>query len=313
MNYNSSYFNVKQEPMEQSISKDLPMQALQGLLSLGKDPLASEPILNSQKEVFNRTPITALKRTPVMQVPNANVTEGNLMFKEPGMIWGKSPSVYEKAPHLSSWPWSSLQTSCDTLTGLPEWPQCFPDPENGKQKFFGTMDRLEVAKVVLLAKKLQMRIGKWDQRNGGMDMTSMKTSLLTTIAETSVRLQSCLDSLTGTLCEWSSKEGLVVLLPSEFLSQHPDALDLLGKAELKRTSDSWSEESSTCEDLMDSHWKWQRTDQLSKGFFLEKQEPIESCDWDLSPEAFNAAMNGEDIVVSQEELDRWNALCDESM
>lgn len=233
--------NGKLEQMGLRTFKDLPSPRMPNPLNLGNGALEQERILSSQEDPLIKTLGTARKRIPVLPVPSLKRMARN-PFKDPEATFQPLPFVYAKEPEWKSWPRNSLATSCDTLTGLPNWPACLGQSETIKRQFFGSMDRQEVAKVTKLATWLLQHTGRWDLPNGGMDTTAMKTSSLMTIAEICVHLLSCLDYLTAIPCASNSKAGLAILWPREFLSLHQNLREILGKVEQKRICSSCLDE-----------------------------------------------------------------------
>lgn len=139
----------------------------------------------------------------------------------------------------------TLKPTLSTQTVSNESFSCLPLNETGRLKFFGTMDRQEVAKVAKLMTRTQMLIGNLRLQDTGAGTMVKSASLLTIIAEISVHSQISLDYLTAILCnsklsteQCNSLLGRLSLLLLEIRAT-------LGLAELMRTSNSSSEELNT--------------------------------------------------------------------
>ena len=240
--------SVNKENREHHTSKDIALPTTQEPLDRGNVLSGTEHTLNLPGAPLIRTRNTVRRMRPEFLEPfPSSLVQSQL--REPGQISEPLPYAYAKEQRWPMSPLNSLQTSCDTLTGLPGWLRCSVQEEPKKPKFFGTLDRQELARAVKLSNKLRQHIGRWGRLNGGMVMTPMTTSLLTTIGETSVLLQSYCDCLIDILCASSSKEVQRTLLPEEFLSLHQSLQDLLGLGEPPKICNSYCDELKSLSNL----------------------------------------------------------------
>lgn len=133
-------------------------------------------------------------------------------------------------------PTSSIPTESSAFSSS------FLQDEIGKQLFFGTMDRQEVARVAKLMSRTQTLIGNLRLQDTGAGMMAKSASLLTTIAEISVHSQISLDYLTAILCSSKLSTGQFNSLLGRLSLLLLEIRATLGLAELMRTSNNSSEE-----------------------------------------------------------------------